>query len=709
MAQFFAVTDSGFRSVWVHGLGGVGKTQLCLEYLHEHAQKHDAVFWISADDKIKMGQDVRNALAKLGLIARTASETDQQCQTIFKGWLTDRDVSWLLVLDNADDVSVLQNFWPTNPSGRCIVTSRDPTLPRYLSTSRSTKSLAVLPLSEHQGAGLMLNILNAPDGLAPEHNQLLNTVPEDLELAKLLSKELGGLPLAIDQIANYARVVKCSLGDVSQIYADFKERSLLWQQDTSGDLTGHVRSLDTVWEMSISRIAKANPDATHLLQLLCMYDCDGVPQTLIDGTDEQRPGSNTPQLLFLRKKVQLLSATGALLRQSMINKDKAGSRISMHRLVAAITRQHMSHEDHQARFDEALELLFRVYPQMTPERVGLNDQWPRCRLYLPQVIALKHIYRESASPIIPRAHFAVVLANACWFLFEQGHLEEVMKLLPTATEVAEATSGNDDFAHSTVYRSLGGIQLDVGEPQEALRSFSRALALQRNVSEVVSAHGYTAVALAYLCQEDYDNAKKNLDTAQEIRSRHPGQSEGYRAMTLDVLGMLDSLRGRYQSALQYLEDAIALYDEDQGPGNYLTAFANFTRGNIYEKTGDLEEAFRQHTLSLTVRRDSLGETYRTAASLHKVGYLLHMRHDEAGAEDLLLKALAIYENSYKGEGAVGRSSYLMSIVLSANGREDDARNTKALASGIRQKILGIPPDQEDTLESYDRLVGYQDR
>lgn len=73
--------------VALHGLGGMGKTQICLEYVFRHIDKYDAVFWISADDTIKMGQDVRNALVKLGLLNQTSTSTDQQCLTTFTNWL----------------------------------------------------------------------------------------------------------------------------------------------------------------------------------------------------------------------------------------------------------------------------------------------------------------------------------------------------------------------------------------------------------------------------------------------------------------------------------------------------------------------------------------------------------------------------------------------------------------------------------------------
>ena len=77
--------------------------------------------------------------------------------------------------------------------------------------------------------------------------------------------------------------------------------------------------------------------------------------------------------------------------------------------------------------------------------------------------------------------------------------------------------------------------------------------------------------------------------------------------------------------------------------------------------------------------------------------------------DLLLNALSIYNNAYEGKGDLGRSSYLMSAILQGLGREEDARNTKALAQSIRQDLLGIPPDDDDYIESYDSLVGILDQ
>lgn len=63
-----------------------------------------------------------------------------------------------------------------------------------------------------------------------------------------------------------------------------------------------------------------------------------------------------------------------------------------------------------------------------------------------------------------------------------------------------------------------------------------------------------------------------------------------------------------------------------------TRIANFTKGNVLLRKGDQDQAFQLHTLALTARRDSLGDTYRTAASMHKVAWFLHNRKDDQGAQ-----------------------------------------------------------------------------
>jgi len=69
------------------GLGGVGKTQITLEYLYRYAEEYSAIFCISADTIIKLGQDIRGSIVRLGLINEDSKFSDQQCRTTFLNWL----------------------------------------------------------------------------------------------------------------------------------------------------------------------------------------------------------------------------------------------------------------------------------------------------------------------------------------------------------------------------------------------------------------------------------------------------------------------------------------------------------------------------------------------------------------------------------------------------------------------------------------------
>ncbi|OJD37205.1 nb-arc and tpr domain protein [Diplodia corticola] len=693
------------RVVSLYGLGGVGKTQLCLEYLSKHVASYEAAFWISADSLVKLAQDVRVAVTKLGLVPDEAEASDQQCKTVFWNWLQETDASWLLVFDNADDLKVLQGYWPKSKHGHILLNSRDPASARFPVNSKDMKGIHVPPLSESKAAELLLDLVRQSDHCGVDEDV------EETELARQLTKSLGGLPLAINQIANYMLESQCDLEEIWDIYSDFRNRASLLDQDAGNLHMDYPHSLNTVWDISMSRVESANKDSRHLLQLLALLDPDGIPESLLTGSDRQRVGSSFARLQYLENKMVYLDTTRPLLQQSLISKDKSRRVVSMHRLVGAITLNKMTQEDRQARFDEAVELLYRVYPQLTPDKASLDSQWPRCRLYLPQVMSLEQFYRESDPPLLPRAEFAVILANASWYLFEQGLPAQAMQILPNAREVGEKTLPKQ-YPLATIYRTFGGIYLDVNRAGDALVNFSNQLKVLQEMgspNDLVQAHGYTNVALAELGTGDYRQARKDLDRAQEIRSKYPGQAEGYKGMTLDVIGLLEGLGGDYESSIQHLKAAIELYDADLGAGNYLTAFSNFSLGNIYIRKGDLVEAFKLHTSSLSVRRDILGETYRTAASLHKVAWFLHGRDEQAASEEMLLKALTIYQRSYGGKGGTGRSTYLMSMVLESLGREEDAKNSKKLAADIRQELLGIPPDEQDNMESYDKLVGTLDR
>jgi tetratricopeptide (TPR) repeat protein len=132
-------------------------------------------------------------------------------------------------------------------------------------------------------------------------------------------------------------------------------------------------------------------------------------------------------------------------------------------------------------------------------------------------------------------------------------------------------------------------------------------------------------------------------------------------------------------------------------------------GNAYIGLGDLEEALAAHTVAMEIRKEGQGYGYKLAASLHKDAWILSQQGKNEEAEPLLRRALDIYGEGSKTRGEIGRTNYLMATVLAALCREEYGRRAKAVAVQIREDVLGLRPEQEDTQASYDLLVPFEMR
>src|SRR5262249_29210738 len=109
-----------------HGMGGVGKSQIAIEYVHRYRGEYDLIWWISAEHP---GQ-VLSALTALAhrLEVDLSREPITAVPAVREALSTGRTPyhNWLLVFDNAETLSDVRPYFPTGGAGKILVTSRNP-------------------------------------------------------------------------------------------------------------------------------------------------------------------------------------------------------------------------------------------------------------------------------------------------------------------------------------------------------------------------------------------------------------------------------------------------------------------------------------------------------------------------------------------------------------------------------------------------------
>ncbi len=250
------------------GLGGIGKTQIAVEYAHRHGKDYQAVLWARAESSETLTSSfVDIASAK----CLNLPQKDEQDQTLIvdavKRWLQDNN-EWLLILDNADEPKIVREFLPTKITGHILLTTRAQAL------GGLAQRIDVDTFMPELGALFLLRRAT----LIAANGAIEKATAQDREVAVQISEELGGLPLALDQAGAYIEETQCSLVDYLGFYRTRRAEVL---KERGGIMGDHPDSVATTWSLSFQRVQERNEAAADLLRLCAFLAPDAIPEEII--------------------------------------------------------------------------------------------------------------------------------------------------------------------------------------------------------------------------------------------------------------------------------------------------------------------------------------------------------------------------------------------------------------------------------------------
>ncbi|WP_345575158.1 tetratricopeptide repeat-containing protein [Nonomuraea rosea] len=355
---------AGVVSQAICGLGGIGKSELALQYAHAHRDDYELIWWITAENP---GQ-VRSGLADLGraLAAATACRgqngpapmpplADQDAHAYALAWLAGRG-DWLLVFDNVEDPYELDPYLGRLERGHVLITSR-----------RAIGWEAI-------GSLISLPVLSAREAMALLAGRIGSAGPDVAHLHSL-ADELGFLPLALVQAGGYiASTPGMSVAEYRRLLAAAPGR--MHAASPAGESDDDRRAIAKVWQVTRDDLAARDPLTVDLLRLLACFAPDDLPTNVLG------------ESVDVAEAVALLASYSmiTLTRPEPARPGEAPEQplVSMHRLVQAVIRAELDGAQRRLLRERAARLLDAALPA-DPERIA---SWPRCAQLLPHIRTL---------------------------------------------------------------------------------------------------------------------------------------------------------------------------------------------------------------------------------------------------------------------------------------------------------------------------------
>jgi tetratricopeptide (TPR) repeat protein len=644
------------------GLGGIGKTQTATEYAYRYRDDYEFIQWVKAESRESIISDFMTIAYLLDLPEQQEQEQSRVVAAV-KRWFQD-NTGWLLIFDNADDLTILREFLPTGGKGHILLTTREQ------ATGRIAQRIDIEKMEPEESAFFLLRraALLAPD--AP----LDAASPRDLKAARKIVQAMTGLPLAIDQAGAFIDETRCSLSDYLHF---FQTRQANLLQRRGRFATDHPDSVAATFSLSFEKVQKANPAAADLLYLCAFLDPDGIQEEIFIGGASQLGPTLQP---IAADPIKLNETIGALLAYSLLRRSPDHS-LTVHRLVQVVLKHGMKKNTQRRWAERVVRAVNLAFPE------GKYENWLRCQQFISHVLACR-VLIDQWDMTLPEA--AQLLDTAGYYLTESAQYEQAEPLLQRALAIREGVLGPTHPDTATSLNDLASLYRRHGKYELAEPLYQRALDIRERVlgpEHPDTASSLNSLASLYYNQSKYEQAEPLYLRAVTIGEKTLGSEHPDLAIWLNNLAQLYLNQGKYEQAEPLYLRAFAIREHMLGPDHPDTATSINDLAALYNEQGKYDQAESLYLRALAIYEKVLGPDHPwTATGLSNLAGLYKAQGKYEQAEPLYQRTLAIRERVLGPEHPNTATSLItLALLYQTQGKYKLAEPLYQRAQAIRER------------------------
>lgn len=662
----FSKNKARLLAVAISGLGGVGKTLTAIEYAYRHRNEYHAVFWTNAENYHTLASDFERMAGKSVLnLPEQGGQNQELIIAAVKQWFCTHD-GWLLILDNADDLTEIHTFFPCVDHGCILLTTRDQALGDIID-----HQIHIEKMKPDEATLFLLHRTR----VLPKGASLDITSSLEQEHAKAIAEVLDYLPLALDQAGAYIDETKCSFPEYLDLY-ERQHKVLLKRRSRLA--TRYRETVATTWSISFQKIERANPISADLLRFFAFLHPDAIPEEIITTCSQDL----SPLIQEIDTTLELNQAIEELIKYSFIKRNTSDRTVSIHRLVQSVLKDGMDKEEQHKWVERTVYAIARIFPYVDYASLDRSERYfPHaqvCRDLIEQEhcisINASYLLRSAGTYLQERGQYVQAEAflqaslsiceqlpspqysellnslNGLAILYEQqGKYILAEHLYQRALSICKETLGDEHPGSISCLNNLAALYLSqrrIADAEPLVAQILSSLEKRTGVDHNDVAHALHTAADLYCFKGDYVSAEPLYQQVVAIREENLGPEHPKVANALNDLAFLYMHQGRLNDAEPLSHRALIISEKTQGAEHHFTAFKLNNLASIYLAQGKFTEAEQMFRRALIIRERALGSEHSEVAnSLNNMALLYTKQEKLTEATAYLQKALAISEKA----------------------------------------------------------------